>query len=388
MTREPLRGNDVRLQNEKLVLSIIHKSDGISQSDVVQMTGLKPPTVYRIFSSLEEEGLILVSRKKQEYGERKGRRPVYYRTNPDAFYIIGIDFWVRSMAINVLDFGGNAVYEEIVELSQHPDTAEVAETLVSLTEKAINASGISRQKLLGIGIGAPGRVDIEAGKVIHYGRIRGMTDFSIQAPVEEAFGVPVHVHNNASVIALSEYRYGVARETETLLTVLIRSGVGGAFINHGRIFVTQHRTTMEVGHMSVDLQGRRCDCGGTGCLETYLSEDAILRDCAQRGLPGELEALDRGIEAGDEKLLSLLREKTAVLAEGLRSLFQLFGPDSFLLVTRSRRLSEFLAQETAAALSCSAAAGDGSTSRILSAPYDPIMAGKGAADLVLDHFFA
>lgn len=388
MTREPLRGNDVRQQNEKLVLSIIHKSEGISQSDVVQLTGLKPPTVYRIFSSLEEEGLILVSSKKHEYGERKGRRPVYYRTNPQALYIIGIDFWVRSMAIIILDFGGNPVHEEVIELPDRIDASEVVETLKDLVGKALEEAGIPGERLLGIGIGAPGRVDTETGEVVHYGRIEGMNSFSIKEPVEKAFDIPVYLHNNASVIALSEYRYGVAKGQETLLMVLIRSGVGGAFINQGEIFVTKKHTTMEIGHMSIDLQGRSCECGGSGCLETYLSEDAILRDLEAQNVVMDMEQLDGALERGEEQVVELLRGKAKVLAEGIRSLFQLFGPDSFLIVTRSKRLSDFLARETASILQSSAEKGDGGRARLLSAPYDPILAGKGAADLVLDHFFS
>jgi predicted NBD/HSP70 family sugar kinase len=387
MNREPLRGNDVRQQNEKLVLSIIHKSDGISQSGVVQLTGLKPPTVYRIFSSLEEEGFIRVSEKKHEYGERKGRRPVFYRTNPRALYIIGIDFWVRSMAVVILDFAGQPVHEEVREMPEQADAETVITELKRLVEKALAESGIPRDRLLGIGIGAPGRVDIAEGTVLHYGRIRGMTRFSIKQPMEEAFDLPVYVHNNTSVIALSEYRYGVARDTDTLLAVLIRSGVGGAFINQGQILVTKGHTTMEIGHMAVNLDGPECACGGTGCLEAYLSEDTLFRELGEAGKELDLEGLDHALEREDPEVLDLLREKAAVLAEGIRSLFQLFGPDSFLLVTRSERLSRFLAGETETRLKRTAGKGNGSSVQILPVPYDPIMAGKGAADLVLDHFF-
>jgi predicted NBD/HSP70 family sugar kinase len=279
------------------------------------------------------------------------------------------------------------VYEEVIELPEKIDAEQVVRTLIELVEKALRESQIPRDRLLGIGIGAPGRVDTRLGEVIHYGRISGMTHFSIKSPVEAAFDLPVYVHNNASVIALSEYRYGVAQGQETLLTILIRSGVGGAFINQGTIFLTKQHTTMEIGHMTVDMEGRRCACGGRGCLETYLSEDAVLGDLQGSRASKDVEALDQSLAEQEGETERLLRQKAVVLGEGIRSLFQLFGPDSFLIVTRSQALSEFLARETAAHLEAISGQGNGSRARMLAASYNPIMAGKGAADLVLDHFF-
>ncbi len=387
MIGEPLRGNDVREKNEKLVLRIIHKSDGISQSEVVQLTGLKPPTVFRIFSSLEERGLIEIFDKKVEAGDRKGRRPVYYRTKPDARFIIGIDFWVRSASIVIVNFTGEPVYKEVTELHDFIDAGQVVTVLKELIEKSLQRSGIDREKLIGIGIGAPGRVDIEKGTVVHYGRIQGMSNFSIKDPIQEAFGLPVYIHNNATVVALSEYRYGVAVDRNTLLTILIRSGAGGSFINNGTIFVTNNRTTLEIGHMSIDVHGRECGCGHRGCLESYLSEEALIHDMRESGLEINFDELDQTIGSQNETALAVLDEKVKVLAEGVYSLFQLFGPDSFLLVTRSEALSNYFAEKIQQRLNWTEDAPADEKCVILPCKYDPILAGVGASDLVLDHFF-
>lgn len=383
MKDEPLRGNDVRQKNEKLVLRIIHKNEGISQSEVVQMTGLKPPTVFRIFSGLEEEGLIEIMEKKQDFSEKKGRKPVYYQTKPGARYIIGIDFWVRSASIVIVNFVGEPVYKEVKEFHNFIDADQAVKVLKQLIENSLQNSGVPRDLVLGIGIGAPGRVDIEEGTVVHYGRISGMTNFSIKGPIEKAFGMPVYIHNNAAVVALSEYRYGIARDRQTLLTVLIRSGVGGSFISHGTIFVTSNRTTLEIGHLSVNIDGRECECGHRGCLESYLSEEVLIHDFEEAGIEVNFDELDEAIAAGDEDILRILDAKIRILAEGIYSLFQLFSPDSFLLVTRSERLSSYLSTGIEKHLGWRGEEG----SAILSCAYDPILAGIGAADLVLDHFF-
>ena len=387
MIGEPLRGNDVREKNEKLVLRIIHKSDGISQSEVVQMTGLKPPTVFRIFSSLEEGGLIEAFDKKVDASERKGRRPVYYRTKSDARFIIGIDFWVRSASIVIVNFSGEPVYKEVTELHDFIDADQVVRVLKELIEKSLQRSGVPRERLIGIGIGAPGRVDIESGTVVHYGRIRGMNNFSIKTPIEKSFGLPVYVHNNATVVALSEYRYGVATQKNNLLTVLIRSGVGGSFINDGTIFVTNNHTTLEIGHMTVDIHGRECECEHRGCLESYVSEEVLIHDIRETGVELNFDDLDHAIAAQNQKVLEVLNEKARILAEGIYSLYQLFGPDSFLLVSRSESLSNYLADRIHQQLDWTDEAPAEEKCVVLPCKYDPILAGIGASDLVLDQFF-
>jgi predicted NBD/HSP70 family sugar kinase len=216
-----------------------------------------------------------------------------------------------------------------------------------------------------------------------------MKNFSIKEPMEEIFGLPVYVHNNAAVVALSEYRYGIAREHEALLTILIRTGVGGSFINRGNIFVTNSRTTLEIGHMLIDMGGRPCGCGREGCLEPYVSEDAILSDLSARvGEELDIEGLDRLLSEEEPKTMELLSEKAEILAEGMRTLFQLFGPDSFLIVTRSERLSSFLEEKVRSHLSCEPNGRALDECAVLSCRYDPILAGIGAGDLVLDHFFS
>jgi len=387
MIGEPLRGNDVRKKNEQLVLRIIHKSDGISQSEVVQLTGLKPPTVFRIFSGLEEAGLIQIVERPMDAADRKGRRPVYYGIRPDARFIIGIDFWMKSASVVIVNFTGEPVFKQVRELHHFIDAGQVVEVLKELIETSLRQSAIDRELLIGIGIGAPGRVDIETGHVIHYGRIKGMNNFSIKEPIETAFGLPVFVHNNAAVVALSEYRYGVAKDMKSLLTVLVRSGVGGSFISNGSIFVTNNRTTLEVGHMSVDIQGRDCECGHRGCLESYVSEEALIHDFSEAGLDIEVREIGDAIREENKAVLEIVDEKIRVLAEGFYSLYQLFNPDSFLLVTRSAVLSSYAAGRIETLLGWEEHTEEDRACRILHCAYDPILAGIGAADLVLDQFF-
>ena len=254
MMHHPLRSNDIRESNEKLVLNLIFRNGGTSQSQIVQQTGLKAPTVFRIFAKLESEGLIQPCRTdgipdEPRTSERKGRRPNYYCVEPSSGYAIGVDFSRLAASVIVVDFGNQVIHHEASDLEPSLTREGVLDVLEQLITRAIAASGISTDQILGIGIAAPGVVDTETGTVLEYERIAGLSGYAIGAHFEKRFEAPVLVHNNASVIASSAYHYGAAQEEKSLLAVLVRSGVGGALITHGEVFVNGPATALEIGRM-------------------------------------------------------------------------------------------------------------------------------------------
>ncbi len=402
MEAKPLRSADIRARNEKLVLSLIRRQSGLSQSQVAQLTGLKPPTVFRIFQVLEEQGFIsncvedaerLSERQgekrsdppvERSEGERKGRRPAYYCVNPDALYVVGVDFWSRSASAVVVDFAGAPVYRDVVDLNGLTGVEEILERLEALITEAIDQAGIDRDRLLGIGVGAPGMVDLESGVVLRYPRIDGMDGFPLRERLEEVFGVPVHLHNNAAVIALSEYRYGSVLGRRSVLTLVLRAGVGGAFIQNGALFVNHHRTALEVGHLVVDPSGPECRCGRRGCLETYLSEEVLRREAE---VPS-IEDFFARLAAGDEEVLRTLDEAKAHLVTAVYSLLNTLNPEAVLIVTRSQALSEVLCDALRESLGSLRPFAAAVQRDIVPHEYDPVIAGQGAADLVFDGFFS
>jgi predicted NBD/HSP70 family sugar kinase len=395
MDSKPLRSADIRARNEKLVLSIIRRRHGISQSEVAQETGLKPPTVFRIFQVLEEQGFILGcdggegSDSGGENGaaargaERKGRRPSYFCVNPDALYVVGVDFWARSASAVVVDFGGSPVYRQVVDLNGHNGAEEIVQRLNELIADAISSSGVARERLLGIGVGAPGMVDTQSGVVLRYPRITSMDGFPLRERLEAQFGVPVHVHNNAAVIALSEYRYGSVRGRQSVLTLVLRAGVGGAFIQDGQLFVNHHRTALEVGHLSVDPAGPECRCGRRGCLETYLSEEVLRREADAKSAEEYFSLLEKR----EERAVGPVRDAAEKLVSAVYSLLNTLNPEAILIVSRSHALSAALCDSVREALASVPPFASAAERDIVPHEYDPVIAGQGAADLVFDSFF-
>ena len=391
--QRPLRSYDIRERNEKLILNLICNRRVISQSEVVSLTGLKPPTVFRIFASLENQQYIKICKGGKEPSDRKGRKPLYYCIQPDAHYVIGVDFGARSAAVVVVNFSRSPVHENIINFTEDLDAEQVVETLTRQIQDSIRRSKIPADKILGIGIGGPGVVDLKQGLVLYYPRIRGMVNFNIRERMEKVFSVPVHIHNNSSVIALSEYRYGKAKGFTSLLLVLIRSGVGGSFISSGSIFVNRNQTALEIGHMVIGQNRRPCWCGQRGCLETELSEDAIAADLKERAGIASLADIEQALEKGDRIVTEVLTEKGELLSRCIRNLYMVLRPQAFLIVTRRQALSEFLADSARKTLKTLSFVGAvpgravSETPVVLTEQYNPIIAGRGATDLVFDSFF-
>ncbi len=381
MLHQPLRSNDIRESNEKLVLNLIFQHGSISQSQIVQHTGLKAPTVFRIFAKLEEAGFIRQCKDGRgledgQEGERKGRRPSFYCARAESGYAVGVDFSSLAVAVIVVDFGNCVIYKRSKDLAPRCDRDEILRTIETMIASAIEESRIDRERLLGIGIAAPGVVDTVTGRVLHYGRIVGLSGYSIKDHYEAIFDVPVFVHNNASVIAASAYHYGVARDEASLLAILVRSGVGGALVTHGNIFLNGTATAIEVGRTSIFPASIEGVADDEAALENRVAEQPMLERLRADYDVDSWEAVQRTLTVGE--VAAALREERLALASAIRNLHHIFHPEAVLLISRFPILSEVLGNSARRALP---------ERRVIPMVYDPVQACYGATDIVFKQFF-
>ena len=383
----PLRAADVRRRNKNLILRQIYaaRGEGLSQSEAVAATGLKAATVFRIFSSLEEAGCIepLAAGGSPADGkgrqERKGRRPLAYIAKSDAFYAIGAEFWRGQVSLGVFDFQGVSVFTKTIPLSGSENAVAIVGLIVALVGEAVSVLAIPREKVLGIGVGASGQVNVGNRIVTSYPRIEGMKDFPIAALLEKELGFPVFLHNNCSVIALSEFRYGKLRVGDSMFMILLRSGVNGAFVEGGKIFLSPGGTTIEMGHVSIDFDGPACSCGTRGCLEAFIA--GLDRESRNPG-PWLFENLEGRADSNS----AILDAAAAYLASAAQTVSRLFRPSSFLFVAHSREIASGLALRVEERFFRDAPIFDETMPRFFGRPYDPELAQRGAADLIVDAF--
>jgi len=391
--RAPIRAADIKELNERLVLGMVFRAERISQSEVATSSGLKAPTVFRIFGELERAGLIAPVASPPLAADRKGRRPTWYATVPGAHRIVGLDFRAGAASVVVEDFSAAVLYaeERAIPAGAHAD--EAFDVVVKLAADALERA--PGGPLLGIGIGAPGVVDLARGEVLEYQRIPGLSGFPLSEKLSERFGTVVRMGNNATVAAVAAYRYASARDPDfpaeravgSTFALLVRSGVGGAFVREGLPYENGGKTAIEIGHMTMDPAGPACPCGGSGCLESYISEDALVAAVASARPCDNFTELDQLLASGDAGTLAALRPAFERASVALLNVRHLLDPEEFMVISRSGALSDFMAAEAQRYLSERPGPG-GNVPRVRGYRWDPVLAGRAACDMVFDGYFA
>ncbi|HPE92629.1 MULTISPECIES: ROK family transcriptional regulator [unclassified Sphaerochaeta] len=386
MQGNPLRASDLRVHNQNMVLSLIHASRdaGISQSEVVQKTGLKAPTIFRIFTSLEEEGLIVPAQgNAEEIVAKKGRRPVLYVVSKHARYTIGLEFWTAFLSLGVFDFQGERIYSVMHPLSESVQAGQVIDLIVDEIHRILDELSIPKQKIIGVGVAAPGQVDLARKRVRYYPRIEGMKDIALVDELSRRLGLAVMIHNNCSALAFSEYRYGGFDHQGSMFTFLLRTGVNGAFVHDDEIYINSQNQTIECGHIPIDSDGPRCSCGSRGCLQAYLQD--LDPNSVELRL-ALFEGLEEKLQNGDGVAKRTIERAAGYLVIAMKVLTRLLAPKSFLFVGCCETIAQALREHVEHLLSepdafCS------ETPQIFATAYDPLLAQKGASDLVLQEYF-
>lgn len=147
-----------------------------------------------------------------------------------------------------------------------------------------------RYRLLGVGVGVPGIIDLDSGIVHSAANLPGWDGSPVRDELERLLGVPVVLENDANCAALGEKWVGVGQDVDDLCMLTLGTGVGGGFVVHGRPWHGVMGMAGEFGHMTVIPDGVPCACGSCGCLEQYASATAIRRMAveaiAQGSTPG------------------------------------------------------------------------------------------------------
>jgi glucokinase len=229
----------------------------------------------------------------------------------------------ESLRVGV-DLGGTAIKAgaisvdgQIVERCSIP--AELARGPEDLADRI---AGLARELNFKetVGIGVPGLLDRDAGRVIMSANLHQIDGFGLVDAVADRLEISsskVALENDANVAALGEAWAGAGREEADFLLVTLGTGVGGGVVLGGEIQTGAGGLAGEVGHICVTPEGPLCGCGSYGCLETLASATAASRRARERGLPDDLAQLSAEARGGDLKAQELLHDVGRDLGRGL-----------------------------------------------------------------------
>lgn len=193
-------------------------------------------------------------------------------------YVVGIDIGGQTSKIGVVDARGNVLAQTSIRTDTHTDVNLYIQDLCKAIEKLTEKIG-GLSKIRGIGIGAPNgnfyTGTIENAVNIVWG---GNTTIPFAKLVSEKIGIPVALTNDANAAAVGEMTYGAARGMRNFIMITLGTGVGSGIVINGDVVYGHDGFAGELGHTTaVRYNGRLCNCGRTGCLETYASAIGVAR---------------------------------------------------------------------------------------------------------------
>lgn len=278
-------------------------------------------------------------------------------------FIIGVDLGGTKISAGAVSLDGS----RIAGVRSIPTQAElgaegVVERIYSVIEGVIldtmNETGASRKDIIGIGIGAPGPLIREKGIVVVAPNL-GWKDYPLRDRITSRFGLPATLDNDANCATVGEWWLGAARGGRNVVGITIGTGIGGGLIIEGKLYHGASDVAGEIGHTTIDVNGRHCKCGNYGCLEAYASgpaiatraAEALMREDTASLLPalvdGQLERITAELvydaaKKGDGLANEIVRDTARYLGAGIASLLNIINPDVVVIAGGVTRAGEAL----------------------------------------------
>ena len=271
------QNNQVQLKNfnRRTVLGYIRRNGTATKAGLASVTGLTFMAIKKILAELQELNLI---RDGQMESGGMGRKAVSYVINENYRYTIGIHINKFITGIALLNLRGQILAIERYSMDKEFENQnDFVTMLAEAVNRVIEKSGVKRDDILGIGVGAPGPLDCESGVILTPPNMPMLDYLPLKETLEGRTGFPVFLNKDTNVIAFAEYWYRNNRDCSNLAYVEVDMGIGSGLIIDGKLNVGANCIAGEFGHITIDLNGPLCNCGNRGCLEAMSSGIAVLR---------------------------------------------------------------------------------------------------------------
>jgi glucokinase len=259
-------------------------------------------------------------------------------------YFIGVDLGGTNIKFGVVSDKGDVIHKDMLSAQVSLGRDAILVNISTAVLKALTFAQKQGIQVKGIGVGSPGTVNLKTGKIEgSCPNLPQMVNVNLKRYLSDSFEFPVCVDNDANVMALAEFRIGAARGFRNVLCVTIGTGVGGGIILDGELFHGSDFAGAEFGHMTISHNGRRCNCGGIGCLETYASAPAMVKDAKRllrrdkksiihKLIDGDLERVTTKVifhaeKRGDVLAAQIVNQACAYLGAGIASAVNLLNPE-------------------------------------------------------------
>ncbi len=264
-----------------------------------------------------------------------------------------------NLPVVAIDLGGSKIAVAIVSddyrvlAREHsPTLAEegvdsVINRIISSVRQVVTYGNIALSQLGGITLAAAGAIDSQWGIITLSPNLPGLHDIPLGSIIEERLGIKTWLLNDANAAALGEHQFGAGVGIDNFIYLTIGTGIGGAIIIDGKLYTGVCGIAGEIGHMTIEVNGPKCDCGNFGCLEALASGRAIAREVKKRLSSGESSSLTEAVagkieditakevaaaaQQGDALANDVIKDVANYLGAGMVNLVNIFNPEVIIV---------------------------------------------------------
>jgi predicted NBD/HSP70 family sugar kinase len=319
--------------NDAVVLDVIRRSEQLSRVELAEVTGLSGQAISNIARRLLDAGLVREAGRLRGAGLGKPR--TLLELEPTGRYAVGVHLDPSVVTVVLLDLTGEVVARRLVD--QHADDPGLLiDGIAKTIEEVIAEAGAPRDRVTGVGIAAPGPIDVERGVVVDPPNLSSWHLVPLRDQLHERTDLPVILDKDVTAAASAEKWAG---QGGSFVFFYLGTGVGAGLVIRDEVVRGASSNVGEIGHVIVDPDGPLCSCGRRGCVgeasqPRYLVEQAVRADVLAEGIDlddraaveaafGRLCALAADGSAAAQDIVTVLAARIAKVVEDIANLLDL-----------------------------------------------------------------
>jgi len=333
--------------NRSLLLKSLRREGVCSRAHLASLTGLKQATVTNIMKDFLNWGIV------KEVGflnGSKGRRSIGVSINPDGYRVIGVRLARKHYSVGLFDLTGKQIVKERVDFEpeKQPGAEEILNQIVGRMRLLIQQYG--KDFVLAAGLAVPGPFIAKKSRIALITGADIWKDIELKAFFEREMDIPVFLEHNANAGAYAHmWDLKEAYHDDILVYIAAGQGIGAGIVMNGRIYEGALGTSGEIGHMTIDRNGKPCACGNRGCLERYASSLELVKTVygERAGMEGcNFEDLEKQIRSGDNAYTEHYRRACESLGVGIINIVNVINPDRIIIGDDMARPNPKLMEKT------------------------------------------
>ena len=254
---------------------------------------------------------------------------------------LGIDLGGTRLDAGIMNSSGNLIARIRCQTEAQKGPKSVIDKIKFVIKSLIEQQVSQKHDIAGIGIGVPGFIDADNGKIITLTNLAGWDDMPLSDIIKNTFKLPVKIDNDANAAAYGEYLFGSGRDTNNFFYMTVSTGIGGGMIISGKPYHGANYGAAEIGHIVIDINGEKCNCGNYGCFEAMASGTAMANFAKKHIGMGEISIINKltsnghikaehifdAAKKGDNLANKLIDKEALYLGIGISNVIAMYNPD-------------------------------------------------------------